>query len=274
MIIDIHTHVFPSHLAKIALHKMTKQIEENYESYRVRFKPRADGTVSDLLKTMKESGCTHSVLCPVITNAKSTKKTNDFSCSQKSEQLIPFASLLPTENNWESVIENIAEQGFKGIKLHPEFQQFDIDSKRSIEVVRKAEALGLVIIFHTGKDPCYPPPVHSTPTQMARLLDKVDGQRIVATHLGGWKEWEDVERYLSDAPIYFDTACIAEFINAEYCKHIMRKHGTNKIVFGSDYPWRTSSDTLYFIQSLELTEKEVNQICWENAKQLLGNLIT
>lgn len=270
MLMDIHTHVFPPQLAQRAIHHMTEQMRDNYDSFHVFFEARADGTAAQLLQTMDESGCNKSVLCPVVTNAKSTKATNDYAWSLKSHRLIPFASFLPTEDSWEQTLEAIAEQGFQGIKLHPEFQGFDVDSPRSIQVVKRAEALGLAIVFHAGKDPGYPPPAHSTPLRMARLLEQVDGRRIVATHLGGWLEWEDVERYLTDAPIYFDTACISAFINPAYCKHIIRSHGTDKIVFGSDYPWQTSGDVLAFLRSLDLTEEELEAICWNNAQRLLS----
>lgn len=269
MLIDFHTHVFPAALAEKAIAHMTQQMADNYESFHIFFNARADGTVEGLLRTMEESGCTHSVLCPVVTSPKSAGHTNAFSMAQKSEKLIPFAGLLPNQEGWEAALEDIAAQGFQGIKLHPEFQNFDVDSPRSVEVVKRAENLGLIVLLHAGRDPGYAPPAHCTPRRMVNLLEKVDGGKIVAAHMGGWKEWEEVERCLSDSPIYFDTSCCAGFIDPDYCRHLMRRHGTDKILFGSDYPWLTSGDTLEFVSSLGLTEGELAQICWQNAAKLL-----
>ncbi len=270
MLIDIHTHVFPPQLAEKALQGMIAMLDANYESYRIRFRPRADGTVTGLLQTMEKSGCTHSVLCPVITNPKSTQKTNEYAMAQRCDKITPLAGFLPTQDGWEGVLEEIAAQGFPGIKIHPEYQNLDIDSPRCIEVIKRAEALGLAVLFHAGKDPGYPPPIHASATQIVNLLEHVDGKKLIAAHMGGWMDWENVEKYLLDAPICFDTACIAGYIAPEFCKHLMRAHGTDKILFGSDYPWQTSGDVLSFIQTLGLTDGEMEQICWKNASALLG----
>ncbi len=270
MLIDIHTHVFPDKIAARAIESMMLGITRNYEHHKVTITPSADGTVSDLIRTMDESGCTHSVLCPVVTNPKSTEKTNAFSLAQKSERLIPFAGLIPTDENAYAILENIAESGFKGIKLHPEFQDFDVDDEKIIQFIKRAEEFGLIIIFHAGKDPGFPPPAHSAPEKMARMLDRVDGRKIVAAHMGGFWEWEEVKKYLLDSPIYFDTACIAKFMDKELCRDIIRAHGADKILFGSDYPWTTSGETLEYVKALGLNEEELERITFKNAKKLLN----
>ncbi len=269
MLIDTHTHVFPPYIAEKAICSMVGLLEANLEHYGVRVTPRAGGTAEELIASMDACGCTHSVLCPVVTNEKSTQKTNGYAMSLSSDRLIPFAGLMPSSDNYEALLEDIAARGFKGIKLHPEYQCFDIDGERCIDIVRRAEALGLAVLFHAGHDPGYPPSTHASPRRIANLLEKVNGTRVIAAHMGGWLEWENVEKHLIDSPVYFDTANTSGYIDGEYCKHLMRAHGTDKILFASDFPWHTAEETLAFINSLGLTESEKDEICFKNAKKLL-----
>ncbi len=270
MLIDVHTHVFPEKIAARVLASMAEGLRVYYDIFKLEIPPKTDGTVSALLETMDKSGCDISVLCPIVTNEKSTKNTNDFVWSQRSERIIPFASLLHSQSDWEETLEEIAERGFKGIKLHPEFQDFDIDSARSVEIIRRAEELGLVIILHAGLDPSFAPPSHCSPERIARLLDKVDGGKIIAAHMGGWRQWDDVEKLLLDSPIYFDTSFTAGHIEPSFCVHLMREHGIEKILFGSDCPWQTSGEVFEFVSSLGLTDEELSRVAYKNASELLN----
>ena len=269
MLIDVHTHVFPEKIAARVLASMAEGLKVYYDIFRLEIPPKTDGTVAGLLDSMDKSGCDISVLCPIVTNEKSTKNTNDFVWSQRSSRIIPFASLLHSQRNREETLEEIAARGFKGIKLHPEFQDFDIDSARSVEIIRKAEELGLVIIIHAGLDPSFAPPSHCSPERIARLLDKVDGRKIIAAHMGGWRQWEDVERLLLDSPIYFDTSFTAGHIEPSFCAHLMRGHGIEKILFGSDSPWQTAGEVFEFVKTLGLSEEELSKVAYKNAAELL-----
>lgn len=78
-----------------------------------------------------------------------------------------------------------------------------------------------------------------------------------------------MERYLVGTPMLFDTAFISRFIAPEQCVRIFRSHGTEKVLFGSDTPWESPSETLHFLRALPLTEKEFAQITHENAERIL-----
>ena len=101
-------------------------------------------------------------------------------------------------------------------------------------------------------------------------IEIYDGSNLVAAHLGGWAQWDDVERYLVGTNINLDTAYIRLFIPPEQCLRIIRNHGADKILFGSDSPWEDPADTLKFLQSLNLTEQELALITHQNAQRLLA----
>ena len=51
---------------------------------------------------------------------------------------------------------------------------------------------------------------------------------------------------------------------------IIRKHGAERILFGSDYPWHLPSQEISLIRSLDISEEEKEMILGENAARLLG----
>ena len=81
--------------------------------------------------------------------------------------------------------------------------------------------------------------------------------------------WDDVEKYLVGTHILFDTAFIKDYISSEQALRIIRNHGSEKILFGSDGPWESPDCTLAFIRSLGLSESECDNITFKNACRIL-----
>ena len=49
-----------------------------------------------------------------------------------------------------------------------------------------------------------------------------------------------------------------------------RRHGVERVVYGSDAPWRSQADDLRYFLSLPFTVEEQERILWRNAAGLLG----
>lgn len=265
--IDFHTHLFPDAVAPKALASLQAG------ALRVEGKtvlPNTDGTVAGLLASMAENGVDKSIVLPIATKESQTPSINRFAAGVQSDRLLSFYSLHPMQANWEAILEEIAAIGGKGIKLHPEFQFADVDSPEMIRILRKAADLHLIVVLHAGKDIGMPPPVHCTPAQLARALDAAPEVCVVAAHLGGWRMWDQVEECLVGRPLYFDTAFVADYLPKEQYLRIIRNHGVDRILFGSDSPWETPARTLEGLQTLGLTAEEMGKITHWNAARLLG----
>ncbi len=267
MLIDFHTHIFPDKIAERTLEVLKAGVlkceHKNAVSY-------YDGTKSGLLSLMSESGVDISIALPIATKPTQTESINTFAASATDNKIISFASLHPGNEDTDKILENIKKAGFKGIKLHPEFQGYFVDSPEIIKILKKAESLGLYTVFHAGQDIGLPPPVHSTPQHFKNAMEYVSGKFIIAAHLGGWRMWDDVEKHLLGTPINFDTAFIKDYISPSQAKRIIKGHGSEKILFGSDGPWENPKDTLDFIFSLSLEQEEIENITYKNAKKALN----
>ncbi len=266
MLIDFHSHIFPERIAAGAMRSLSDSIV-SFQGVRPRHYAR--GAYDSLISSMNRSGVDISVIMPIATKPTQTNSINEFAKKLRNERVVSFGSVHPEQDDWESVLEKLAEDGFKGIKLHPEYQSFFIDSKRSIDILKKAESLGLFVTLHTGFDEGMPEPMHCQPERLKNVLDYVSGKFIIAAHLGAYKNWDDVEKYLVGTQINFDTAFISPYISPEQCKRIIKGHGADKILFGSDSPWQNPKNECDFILSLSLSEYENNMIFYKNALKIL-----
>ena len=82
--------------------------------------------------------------------------------------------------------------------------------------------------------------------------------------------WDDVERYLVGTPVLLDTAFISRFISKEQVERIIKNHGSEKILFGSDSPWESPVMTKEFIDSLSVSDEENENIFCKNALRILS----
>lgn len=270
MIIDFHTHVFPDKIAARAIAALKAGMMEQHGYEYPNF---CDGTVTGLLRSMDEEGIDISVMMPIATKPSQADSINRFAASNASERLIAFGSVHPMQENWESTLEELAAEGRKGIKLHPEFQDFFIDSPESVQILRKCGELGLIVTFHSGEDIGYPPPVHAAPENVRRAADAAPDTTLIAAHMGGWNMWEEASSLLRDTHLLFDTAYVHLRMDAPEFRDLARHFGPERVLFASDSPWaRPTSDMLSFIVESGLSNEELDLITCKNASRLLNIL--
>ncbi|MBR6427091.1 MAG: amidohydrolase family protein [Clostridia bacterium] len=277
MLIDFHTHIFPEKIAGRTIEALIKGIKtvqgedyENRDGSPLAFRP---ATLDGLLSSMKKSRVDMSVCLPIATRIAQTESINRFAEGIRNEKTLSFGTLFPTDPDRVRIIEDLAARGFKGIKLHPQFQQTYADSPEMISIVRRCSELGLLVVLHAGADIGLPPPFYATPERIRRLADRTGGENVICAHLGGWRMWDGVEKHLVGTPVMLDTAFVRLFISPEQMTRIIRSHGANKILFGSDSPWEDPADTLRFLLSLGLTDDELELITHKNAEKLLGSAV-
>ena len=270
MLIDFHTHTFPEKIAARTIEKLLGSLKERNIA-KAEAKAYTDATVNGLLKSMDDYGGDYSVILPIATNIKQSDTINRVAAENNAfERLFSFGSLHPMQEDWERTVYDIKEKGLPGIKLHPEYQQFYITSKESIRLLKLCEKLELLVTLHTGGDVGIEPPIHCLPKDLRSVLDyEVEGSNIIAAHMGGWREWDGVEKYLAGTPILMDTAYVSSDLPIEQFERIVKSHGADKILFATDSPWESPDMTKDYINRTSLNEDEKNLIFYKNAKKLL-----
>ena len=162
-IIDFHTHIFPDALANRAMDSLKKNAKGEYM-------PVHDFTCKGLISAMNNFGIDISVVMPVATKHTHSDKNMDWGLEIASDRVIPFAGLFP-DDNWKANVDRAVSLGYKGIKLHPEYQNFILDDPVMLKRYDYALNKGLIILFHVGYDPIGSDPLKSNPKMFKHLLN-------------------------------------------------------------------------------------------------------
>ena len=268
MIIDFHTHTFPDKLAGRAIGALENNIlKATGETWRATHSGTADG----LRTLMRQDGIDISVVLPIATTVTQAPSINRFAAELNQKAgLISFGSVHPMQPDWEETLVGIRDAGLAGIKLHPEYQGVYIDALESIRVLKKCRDLDLIVVIHAGRDIGMPPPVHGTPEKIHHAIEQVPGVKLVAAHMGGWQMWDAVEEYLVGEDLYFDTSFSITQLSPQQANRMIKKHGADKILFGTDSPWESAGDTLRALERLGLSKEEQEKIRYQNAVKLLN----
>ena len=258
MVIDIHTHCFPDAIVERAMEVLIANCG---------VQPALNGTCSDLQASMRKAGVDKSVIMPIATKPAQARSINRWAAeiNESYSDLISFGSIHPAQEDLQDEIERIAADGIKGVKFHPDYQEFFVDDPGLVPMYRALADAGLIVLFHAGIDIGLPPPVHCTPDKLARVLDSVPELTIIAAHMGGYKCWEDVHRYLVGRDVYFDTSYSMADLGPEAMTALIKAHGPDKILFATDSPWTDQSEELAAIRALPFAAAEIEAITGGNA---------
>jgi len=260
-VIDFHTHVFPERVAARAMENLCS----TYEVAAV-----GEATPSGLLGIMSESGIDAAVVAPVATRPGQVRSINDWAASIQSERIISFGAFHPGLPDPAREVERIVGLGLKGVKLQPNFQEISPDDRRLWPAYEAAQGR-LIFLFHSGQEIKAVPRVHAQPAALARVREAFPGLTMVVAHMGGYQMWDDVRAHLLGSDVYFDTSyCAEDDLPAEDLAGLIREHGVERVVFGSDFPWGHPCRDLQRLLTLGLSPGEVEAIAWRNAGELLG----
>jgi len=259
MVIDFHTHCFPDKIAERAMEKL---------SHTSGLIPCTDGTKEGLVSLMKKEGVSLCVVQSIATNEKQQTAVNDFAKQIECDSIVAFGSVYPHAENALEELSRIHALGLRGVKFHPEYQNFFVDDEKMKPIYKKISQLGLITLFHAGEDYGYMPPYHATPERLKRALSWFDSP-VVAAHWGSQGMGEEVLKHLCGTDMYFDTAFGYGSTPKPIAQAILEKHGTDKVLFATDCPWHAPHLDLFQIESLGLSETEKEKILYKNAKKLL-----
>ena len=280
MVFDIHTHTFPDSIARSTIEKLQSLSHT---------RPFSDGTQAGLAASMAAAGVDGSLVLPVATNTRQVVHVND--SSARLNDLGPetgiwsFGCMHPDFDGWREELARIAGLGLRGIKLHPVYQGVDFDDPRYLRILDRCGELGLIVLTHAGADVGFPGLVHCSPEMILRAVRQVGPVHLILAHMGGWRNWDQVEALLPETNVYLDTAFSLGDITplgdgyygpsdlpllreAQFIR-MVRAFGARRVLFGTDSPWTGQREELARLRALPLTREELDDILGGNAQRLL-----
>lgn len=262
-IFDVHCHIYPDFLAS----RVVENLSKAYDGFPI----QNDGTLSTLMDGLNRAGGASAAIHSVATTAHQVASINRFileSAAAHPGRLTPFATLHPDLPDFDAAMDEILSAGFKGVKLHPEFQNFKVDDPRAVALFR-AIAGKLPVLLHCGDFRCD----HSAPERILAMLEKAPDLTLICAHLGGWTTWERSAHALRGADLWVDTSSSLYALDAPTATAIIRSYGADRVLYGTDYPVWTPEEELQRFMALPLTDGEREKILWSNHLTLLGDKI-
>lgn len=256
-IIDAHCHIYPPKI-------MEKAVKTIGEFYGIPMQERGD---ANALSNNENFGVTNCIVCSVATTAKQVTSINNFILSEVKAHPEFFGLITLHQDLSKQEIKdalNFAlDNNFKGIKLHPDFQKFNIDDEKVFNIYELAEGK-FPILFHTG-DNRY---TYSEPKRLCNVAKKFTDLKCIGAHFGGYQHWQDVEMYNETPNVFFDTSSTTAFLSKEKCKELIELLGANRFMFGTDYPMWEINEEIARFNKIDLTEGEKQDILFNNANRI------
>ncbi|MGI6161912.1 MAG: amidohydrolase family protein [Christensenellales bacterium] len=261
MVIDFHGHAYPAALAAKAIKNM-RNSGGSLPAYTA-------GTLSGALAAADEAGIDALVLLAIATKPHQHVKINNWAAAAASDRIFPFGSVHPDAPNCFEELERIKSMGIKGVKFHPEYQNFFVDEPRMRRLYERIGEMGFITVFHVGYDIRYPEPVRCTPERLARVLPDFGEADVIAAHLGGYMMHKEAEKHLIGKRVYLDTAYSWTRMPLPVTKRLIDDHGADKVLFGSDMPWSSPAREKEYIEGLGLSKEDLYAVLGGNARKLL-----
>jgi predicted TIM-barrel fold metal-dependent hydrolase len=269
MIIDCHTHIFPDNIAP-------KVLEMNEE--KLGLKPYGTGTLNGVMSYMDEAGVTSIVVLSVAPLARFVKVTNEWLLSLASPRVILFGTVTPDYEDWNEEIRRLKVGGAKGIKINSLFQDIIPDDPLMYPIYEKLIEEEMFIFFHSGKGEgeSKQDSPRSSPKQLRKVHDDLPNLKMIVAHFGGYDMLNEARKYLVGQDVFLDTSYFPTIkdLDPEEVADLIRTHGAEHILYGTDYPWGKQGPSqgweYSFIQNLPLREKEKEMILGKNALALFN----
>ena len=266
MVIDFHTHIFPEKIAQKTI---------DYLAEKGGNKPWSDGTVNGLLLGMQRGSVDLSITLPVLTKPEQFESVLNYAITInnqfKGDKVISFAGIHPKCTDIKEKMQAVKDAGIKGVKIHPDYQGTPIDDNGYIEILTAAKELDLIVVTHAGIDCGYRNmPAMCPPEKLLKVIDLVNYEKFVLAHYGSSELFEEVYNLLAGKNVYFDTAYILKMISKEQFLKILEKHGSDKVLFATDFPWSDMKGDLEIIRSFIKDETILEKVLYKNALSLLG----
>ena len=263
-IIDFHTHIYPTTLARRAMAVAGRE-HDDFEKLPVK---------ENLWKRMEEEHIALSVVHHVTTKPATQTDVNRFASEVVRPNVISFGGLHPDCENVIEEIEKLKDLRMAGIKFHPPFQKIHLDDEKYIPMWKHINHLGIPVLIHCGHarvDGVY----DLFPSGVKKILPHIPDIPVVLAHMGGRSENPEEEKILMQFPenVYIDTAMSARFQDIHEFERLAGAYGPDRVILASDFPYDTQKNAIQYIKNSHFSESEKNMILGENARKILGDRI-
>lgn len=200
-----------------------------------------------------------------------------------------FGTIDFQRDDLEDQVKAIADLGFRGIKMHPQVQEFDVLGENAMRVYAAAQDLKLFLTFHTG--------IHHYRIKSYRVLDfdevahHFPQLKFSMEHVGGYCFFHEALAVITNRipfPPVPGKRCLVFggltsiftqdynrfwYMNRERLTELVAQVGAPQLIFGLDFPYNLEQNTLTAISTIHdlgLSSDDVALILGGNLRRELG----
>jgi predicted TIM-barrel fold metal-dependent hydrolase len=277
VIIDFHTHIFPPQVRENRddLVRQDACFAEFYSSPKAKM-----ATAEELIASMDQAEINTSVILNTgWIGQELCVQINDYvleAAARYPHRLVAFCAIQPKAGEAAiAELERCARGGARGIgELRPDIQGFDLGDKELMEpFVEVARRYRLLFLLHASEPVGhqYPGKGTITPDTLYRFICNFPELRVICAHWGGGLPFYALMPEVASAlaNTFFDTAATPFLYQPQIFKHVAEIAGTDKILFGSDYPLMSPKRVIAQLESIGLPRETEAMILGGNARRLL-----
>ncbi|MCF8034489.1 MAG: amidohydrolase family protein [Desulfarculaceae bacterium] len=284
MLVDAHTHAFLAEDLAVLGERLAMLDEELGSSDPNKWQIHRGGTVDALVSSMERSGTDRCVLLPVTGSKGRIGELNRWAAATAAEhpQVIPFGTLHPSAEPRRQMAQ-LLELGLKGVKLHPFIQRIDLDQPEVAAMFRLLAGERLPVLLDTiHLEGLFEAKPHlrdvlkffgfmgCQPHQIAALARANPDLPIIAAHMGSLYGWPHLGELLALDNVYFDLAYVNGLLEPDAVMEIIRQKGPERVIYGTDAPWREPAAFREWFEDLPLSSGEREMIAAGTLLEMLG----
>ncbi|APH04764.1 amidohydrolase family protein [Bacillus weihaiensis] len=235
------------------------------------------GDTSTYLKLLKEAGIDQGVAVPGA--MLDVRKMTDYITGRaKPEKPIPdnkyvenafkansnihgFICINPHDKDVEQQLLKAKRAGFKGLKLSPMSHQFSFSSKGIAALASLCGEYGFPFYTHVVYSP------GASTAKLVQLAKQNPKTNFIIGHMGfGPADQEALEAAKTMNNFFLETST-GNFLHIQ---ESVKKAGSSKVIFGSEYPLSHPAIELEKIMKLEISDREREDVLSTNIKNLLS----
>lgn len=284
MILDAHTHAYQEKDLALIQERTALLDRSLPDSDPNKWRLCHGGSVQSLLKEEKQAGMERFVLLPVSSRPDRIRRLNRWVVAMAASHpaIIPFGTLLADSPSLASELEEVLTLGIQGIKVHPFLQRLDILSPSARRLWSLIAEAGLPVMLDSmylrGLERYKP---HLTrlvrmagayetgPERIATVARDFPGLTVIAPHLGSLYGWDLLDPLYPLENVFFDLSFISNLLPPDQVVRVIRRKGSDHVLFGTDAPWRKPSEVRHWFESLPLNSVEFERISHKNLEAVL-----
>ncbi len=200
------------------------------------------------------------------------------------DKLIGFLAVHPdAPDALEEIERATGDLGLRGIKLGPNYQNFDPLGEAAVRVYRRAQERGLPILFHQGTSPVqFADLDYAHPRHIDRVAMAFPRLKIIMAHMAHPWQTDCICVIRKHPNVYADISALFYRPWSHYtCMRLATEWSVlHKLLFGSDYPVASPAETMAGMRAVNepiaqsglprVPEDEIEAIINRDSLDLLG----